>query len=182
MLYILVILGWSDENFTFYNCCVLTEIDGLYTPWSEWAPCSDTSGNGVQIRSRSCTAPPPRKSGKNCSQYGPPVEHRDCKTIACPVLWGEEETTELNYGNIGKFPTREKVNIFHCSWGNLKLNERNDLSKRFQGDNGIRTHDLRDTSAFLYELSSGPLRCFGEQKKIINLNVPPGSIFFLAFF
>ena len=31
--------------------------------------------------------------------------------------------------------------------------------KRFQDNNGIRTHDLRDTGAFLYQLSYEALRC-----------------------
>ena len=63
-----------------------TEIDGLYTPWSEWSVCSDTCGNGVQIRSRSCTAPPQRNGGMDCSQFGPPVEVKQCILGQCPRI------------------------------------------------------------------------------------------------
>ena len=68
------------------TCIPSTEIDGLYTPWSEWSVCSDTCGNGVQIRSRSCTAPPQRNGGMDCSHFGPPVEVKQCILGQCPKM------------------------------------------------------------------------------------------------
>ena len=60
-----------------------SEIDGGYTPWSEWSSCSDTCGNGVQIRSRSCTAPPQRQGGKDCSRFGAFEEIKTCNVKSC---------------------------------------------------------------------------------------------------
>ncbi|KAJ7385868.1 hypothetical protein OS493_013904 [Desmophyllum pertusum] len=59
------------------------EINGGYSPWGEWSTCSDTCGNGVQIRSRSCTAPPQRKGGKDCSRFGPSEETKTCNVTPC---------------------------------------------------------------------------------------------------
>ena len=75
------------------TCIPSTEIDGLYTPWSEWSVCSDTCGNGVQIRSRSCTAPPPQEGGKDC--VGPPDEVRECNMGPCAnyFISSDEVTT-----------------------------------------------------------------------------------------
>ena len=47
-----------------------------------------------------------------------------------------------------------KVKCDHRSkFSNLTNLERRSLKKKNQGFNGIRTHDLRDTGAMLYQLS-----------------------------
>ena len=49
---------------------------------SEWSLCSATCGSGIQTRGRTCTAPPTREDGKDCS--GDFSEVRACEKTNCP--------------------------------------------------------------------------------------------------
>ncbi|KAL9981056.1 hypothetical protein ACROYT_G009713 [Oculina patagonica] len=62
-------------------------VDGGYSPWSAFGPCSKTCGSGgFQRRMRTCTNPAPMNGGKPC--FGRPVETRACSTRSCPVDGG----------------------------------------------------------------------------------------------
>lgn len=65
-------------------------IDGGYTQWSEYGPCSVTCGKGTKTRTRSCTNPPPSNGGKPCSE--PASEYTQCDSGACPVIHKPKET------------------------------------------------------------------------------------------
>ena len=67
--------GW--ENVYFFNF-PLSSVHGGYSPFSEFSECSVTCGNGVRYRHRSCTSPPPRFGGMDCSRLGNPVETMPC--------------------------------------------------------------------------------------------------------
>ena len=43
-------------------------VDGGYTEWSDWGPCSSTCGPGLSERTRNCTAPSPKADGKECEE------------------------------------------------------------------------------------------------------------------
>ncbi|XP_037536631.1 hemicentin-2 [Nematolebias whitei] len=58
------------------------QINGGYSNWEEWGPCSSTCGQGVQERVRSCNNPQPANGGRTCS--GPSVDSRKCQTGLCP--------------------------------------------------------------------------------------------------
>ena len=57
-------------------------MDGNWTEWRAWGPCSLTCGGGSQDRTRSCTNPPPAFGGANC--VGKRKEFRVCNNIPCP--------------------------------------------------------------------------------------------------
>ena len=59
------------------------DTDGDYSNWSEWTECSATCGTGTQTRERTCTQPPPARSGSDCSPLGPAQELRECNTQLC---------------------------------------------------------------------------------------------------
>ena len=63
---------------------ILCPIDGFWTPWSVWTPCSVPCGVGIQGRARACTNPPPIAGGRFCD--GPVAEKLECDTgIPCPI-------------------------------------------------------------------------------------------------
>lgn len=57
-------------------------VDGGWSAWSPWYPCTVTCGGGTQIRVRSCTNPPPSNGGKPC--VGSNIDVRACATQCCP--------------------------------------------------------------------------------------------------
>lgn len=59
-------------------------VNGGWSDWSAWGPCSVTCNGGSQKRNRSCTNPPPSNGGRQCT--GPCTETRQCGTVTCPVF------------------------------------------------------------------------------------------------
>lgn len=58
--------------------CMRAGVDGRYTAWSNWGACSTSCNPGVQIKTRTCTNPPPWNGGKDCRRFGPPRKFRIC--------------------------------------------------------------------------------------------------------
>ncbi|XP_062505354.1 SCO-spondin-like isoform X2 [Corticium candelabrum] len=67
-------------------------VDGGWTWWSIWSPCSSTCEGGKQNRTRECTNPLPRHGGLCCQ--GPEVDVQTCAHVQCPVdgNWGQWNT------------------------------------------------------------------------------------------
>ena len=63
-------------------------VDGNYSNWSEFSPCTKTCGAGFKTKTRECDNPVPVGEGRNCSHLGPAVESWPCNTQACPVSGG----------------------------------------------------------------------------------------------
>ena len=61
-------------------------VDGGYSAWTPWSKCSVTCGGGVQQRIRTCSKPPPKGVGRDCSGLGPAKENQDCNTESCGKL------------------------------------------------------------------------------------------------
>ena len=61
-------------------------VDGGWSNWSSYGNCTRTCGGGIQIRTRSCTSPPPKNDGKYCS--GSTFQLEGCNTQECPVDGG----------------------------------------------------------------------------------------------
>ncbi|XP_078350783.1 mucin-like protein isoform X2 [Oculina patagonica] len=57
-------------------------VDGNFTNWGSWGPCSASCAGGTQIRFRNCTNPPPINNGLDCQ--GPRNETQQCNVQPCP--------------------------------------------------------------------------------------------------
>ncbi|XP_028290490.1 SCO-spondin [Gouania willdenowi] len=56
-------------------------VDGGWSDWSRWSPCSSQCGSGEQTRDRLCNSPAPQHGGLSCS--GPHIQSRDCNSQPC---------------------------------------------------------------------------------------------------
>lgn len=61
-------------------------VDGRWGPWTFWSRCSESCGDGQQLRSRRCNSPPPSNGGNDCT--GASTERRPCNDRQCPVDGG----------------------------------------------------------------------------------------------
>lgn len=57
-------------------------VDGYYSEWSKWGPCSRTCGGGAQQRNRTCIQP--LYGGANCQGLG--NESQSCNEHNCPGI------------------------------------------------------------------------------------------------
>ncbi|XP_036069528.1 hemicentin-1 isoform X2 [Oryzias melastigma] len=91
----LVIYGITTADEGEYQCVAESEagtaertitlkvqVNGGYTSWGEWGPCSSSCGEGLQERVRSCSKPEPANGGRPCS--GPSVDTKRCHAGLCP--------------------------------------------------------------------------------------------------
>ncbi|CAJ0944218.1 unnamed protein product [Ranitomeya imitator] len=61
-------------------------VNGGFSEWQEWGPCTRSCGQGVQERVRMCNNPPPANGGRPC--MGRDVDVRACSLPLCPVDGG----------------------------------------------------------------------------------------------
>uniref|UniRef100_A0A8C5EV38 Spondin-like TSP1 domain-containing protein n=1 Tax=Gouania willdenowi TaxID=441366 RepID=A0A8C5EV38_GOUWI len=61
--------------------CTAHTVDGGWSDWSRWSPCSSQCGSGEQTRDRLCNSPAPQHGGLSCS--GPHIQSRDCNSQPC---------------------------------------------------------------------------------------------------
>ncbi|XP_058823570.1 hemicentin-1-like [Topomyia yanbarensis] len=64
----------------------LCPVDGEWTPWTKWTPCSESCGFGRSLRWRSCANPAPRNGGLPCK--GSESDIKICKEGECTVDGG----------------------------------------------------------------------------------------------
>ena len=64
------------------NTHVCPPVNGGFTDWGAYSPCSVTCGKGTMKRTRSCSNPPPSNGGKPCE--GSTSETVECEKGACP--------------------------------------------------------------------------------------------------
>lgn len=86
--YVIIIILVILISIMFYNQQNLIQmlnkpepIDGGFSDWSNWGPCSVNCGGGIQKRVRSCNNPEPQYGGDVC--VGPYEETQACNTDPC---------------------------------------------------------------------------------------------------
>ncbi|XP_065103041.1 properdin-like [Paramisgurnus dabryanus] len=98
---------FQTESCTEQNCC---PVEGGWSEWGDWQPCSVTCENGIKKRQRTCTNPPPQ-CGASCN--GPAEETADCSIeIVCPIHggwsnWGSWGPCQGTCANEGREPPKQ---------------------------------------------------------------------------
>uniref|UniRef100_A0A8C3J6R6 Hemicentin-1 n=1 Tax=Calidris pygmaea TaxID=425635 RepID=A0A8C3J6R6_9CHAR len=87
-------------------------VDGEWSSWLPWAPCSETCGKGTQTRLRLCNNPPPSHGGSHCE--GSDTQMQVCSKRRCPVdgkwaTWSSWSACTVSCGGGSRQRTR------HCS-------------------------------------------------------------------
>lgn len=77
---------------------ISSAVDGNWTDWGDWERCSVTCVGGTQSRSRTCTNPPPRYGGRDCS--GESEDVQSCNEDPCPSKEILAYSCYLNQGSI----------------------------------------------------------------------------------
>lgn len=73
-------LGWEVEIIR-NSISFAIVVDGRWSDWQAWEPCSVSCGFGVQLRTRYCNNPAPVNGGKMCE--GDLVESSPCEAKPC---------------------------------------------------------------------------------------------------
>ncbi|KAM9324527.1 hemicentin-1 [Gastrophryne carolinensis] len=85
-------------------------VDGKWSSWQAWNPCSKTCGKGTQTRIRLCNNPPPSSDGTICE--GQEKQTQICYEQHCPVdgnwsAWGSWTACSVSCGGGLRQRTRE---------------------------------------------------------------------------
>ncbi|XP_022795633.1 uncharacterized protein LOC111334203 [Stylophora pistillata] len=125
---------WNDV-LSKQDVCYIMEskaVDGKYTEWSEFSPCTVSCGLGVKTRNRTCTNPPPKHGGSSCE--GSSIDVEDCFLRDCPIhgnysAWSEFSSCTLTCGDGKQYRTRTctrpspQYGGFNCSTLGPELEE-----------------------------------------------------------
>ena len=87
-------------------------INGHFTQWTVFSPCSATCENGIRMYTRSCTRPPPSYGGKQCT--GPTTKFEKCNTGGpCPDWhwWPWEEWSHCSAKEACDTGTRTRTRL-----------------------------------------------------------------------
>ncbi|XP_062599842.1 coadhesin-like, partial [Saccostrea cucullata] len=77
----------SGDPYSIQSCTEMEcPVDGGWTDWTGWSPCSVTCGTGVNNRTRACTQPVPMYGGLNCT--GANTDTQPCNKSDCPIDGG----------------------------------------------------------------------------------------------
>ena len=67
--------NWSKLFFLFL-------VNGGWSRWGSYSPCTKSCGTGSQTKTRTCTNPSPADGGHGCP--GSPTDSRSCNSNSCP--------------------------------------------------------------------------------------------------
>lgn len=104
--------GASQSNYVYK---IIDPVNGKFTPWSTWGPCSKSCGEGEQKRTRLCSDPPPSKCGNPC--IGDVEETTSCNTHSCPAPCLDVSSSCERYIDLGLCSFPEVLKICRKSCG-----------------------------------------------------------------
>ncbi|KAI8517213.1 Retinal rod rhodopsin-sensitive cGMP 3',5'-cyclic phosphodiesterase subunit delta [Branchiostoma belcheri] len=85
-----------------YPCYATPPVDGMWSAWSEYSPCTVTCGGGAMQRTRECADPAPVHGGRPCEGdregLGMEVQYLACNLAAC-------NSSSQPPDNVGMCPT-----------------------------------------------------------------------------
>lgn len=126
-------LECSGEESEEIECNVLPcPINGGWSNWSVWSPCTKTCGLTHRMRKRFCNTPAPKYNGSDCT--GENVEYEECKLKPCPLqninrrsfnVKDEDELEELSnetrdkYGGTAEFELKKQAGVTR-NWQQMK--------------------------------------------------------------
>merc|ERR1712168_1381343 len=94
-------------------------IDGAYSKWSAFSPCTFSCGGGMQTRHRECT--PPKYGGQPCSVLGGATDTQECNKQLCPVKKYHVMTTcENEKGKLSCKKGNGKIHVLDGMFGRTK--------------------------------------------------------------
>ena len=64
---------------------ITVQVNGGWSIWSGWAPCSVSCGDGKHSRSRTCNKPTPANGGRQC--VGKATESKTCRPRLCAGMY-----------------------------------------------------------------------------------------------
>ncbi|XP_078364185.1 netrin receptor UNC5C-like [Oculina patagonica] len=97
-------------------------VDGGWSEWSEFEPCTAKCGNGTKMLKRHCSNPAPENGGQLCT--GPRVKIEPCQEI-CPDV----EITCPNHTNV--YINRSDVAFKNVSWNKPLVHNKKNGTKFF---------------------------------------------------
>ena len=69
----------------YYTYRLYSIVHGNWGAWGAWSSCSETCGNGISTRYKSCNSPAPAHGGSYCQ--GNNNETTSCLTTPCPGIY-----------------------------------------------------------------------------------------------
>ena len=76
-------LASRSINFLLGSNLFVAQVNGNFSEWTLWTPCSVTCGQGIMTRKRFCTNPSPTPGGRDCLELGPDHEKTSCQLVDC---------------------------------------------------------------------------------------------------
>lgn len=113
-------------------------VNGNWTNWGAWTPCTKTCGLSYRKRSRSCTNPPPRYGGSGCNGKNDQVERcvgRACKLTVHYSLFDsfpDNTCTHLANCQVFGFPSSGSSAITLSTWRGIQIDRRTERTGETQ--------------------------------------------------
>gem|GEM_PF-570343 len=184
--------GWrfasSDEVVT----APPSVVNGGWSAWGSWGPCSVTCGGGTQTHTRTCTNPAPANGGTTCA--GSASDSQSCNTESCSTAVNLPAPTELRVGfGVGsgasnwvkiseslnfKFDLNSLSNVSAFRLYQKKPQDSTfNLAGEFNNPSEITTCDIKRTYGTwqLTSLGGGPTVCPGPRWSLSRTSSQPVS-------
>ena len=101
----------------------LLAVDGGWSEWTDWLPCSTSCGTGHSVKHRQCTDPQPQHGGRECGSDN--VQYKACKSSPC---LGKQNTTTFfenricnEISSVALYASENKIFLFK-PWRNSDFN------------------------------------------------------------